>query len=99
MRHTYLIVEKMKLCYYQKLNYGAHDTTNEHRPLMYFCSSVKKTFNVCPEETKFSLFEHWLLKNVYLSGVGGEKATSKREQRRFTCFAEQKWFHVINPLM
>ena len=51
------------------------------------------------EETKFSLFEHWLLKNVYLSGVGGEKATSKREQRRFTCFAEQKWFHVINPLM
>ena len=51
----------MKLCYYQKLNYGAHDTTNEHRPLMYFCSSVKKTFNVCPEETKFSLFEHWLL--------------------------------------
>ena len=28
----------------------------------------------------------------------GEKATSKREQRKFTCFAEQKWFHVINPL-
>ena len=27
----------------------------------------------------------------------GEKATSKREQRKFTCFAEQKWLHVINP--
>ena len=50
------------------------------------------------EETKFSLFECWLLKNAYFCNVNGEKATSTREQRKFTCFAERKWFHVIKPL-
>ena len=56
----------------------------------YICKSIVLGIYVqfFYEEIIFSLFEHWLLKNVYFCSVGGKKTTSKREQRKFICFTE-----------